>query len=116
MTQGSVSRFRLKADVGTGEATITRIGRYEEADTGYTTPCWLWLQKKDRRGYGLKQIKRVTWTAHRWAYTVLVGPVPRDLDLDHLCRVKGCVNPDHMEPVTQSVNMLRSYAARRAAA
>lgn len=45
--------------------------------------------------------------AHRVAYKILVGPISRGLVIDHLCRNKLCVNPDHLEPVTQSVNVQR---------
>jgi hypothetical protein len=45
--------------------------------------------------------------AHRFAYSVLVGPIPDGLQIDHLCRNEMCVNPEHLEPVTQRINMLR---------
>jgi hypothetical protein len=46
--------------------------------------------------------------AHRRVYELLVGPIPEGLQMDHLCRVKRCVNPDHLEPVTGSENVLRA--------
>lgn len=46
---------------------------------------------------------------HRIAYELLVGPIPDGLQLDHLCRVRNCVNPDHLEPVTGQENMRRGY-------
>lgn len=46
--------------------------------------------------------------AHRFAYEALVGPIPKGLEIDHLCFVRNCVNPGHMEPVTSAVNTLRS--------
>ena len=45
--------------------------------------------------------------AHRIGYEQLVGPIPKGLELDHLCRVRHCVNPDHLEPVTHKENTLR---------
>lgn len=48
-----------------------------------------------------------TCTAHRWAYEFLVGEIPEGLTLDHLCRNKACVMPDHLEPVTQAENHRR---------
>jgi hypothetical protein len=49
--------------------------------------------------------------AHRWAYHHLVAPVSADLEIDHLCRNRGCVNPAHLEPVTSRENKLRGYGA-----
>lgn len=46
--------------------------------------------------------------AHRAVYVALVGPIPAGLDLDHLCRNRSCVNPEHLQPVTRSTNLLRS--------
>ena len=70
--------------------------------------CWLWIGDIDRDGYGRVGTASRTRRAHRWLYERLVCPVPRELTLDHLCRVKNCVNVfDHLEPVTVAVNILR---------
>lgn len=69
--------------------------------------CWHWMGKRDRNGYGRFSISNRWVQAHRWAYMALVGAVPACLDLDHLCRVHDCVGPDHLEPVTRQVNLLR---------
>jgi hypothetical protein len=50
--------------------------------------------------------------AHRFAYELMVGPIPEDLELDHLCGVRECVNPRHLEAVTHLVNVRRGLAAR----
>lgn len=73
-----------------------------------TTGCWLWTGSINDDGYG------TTWPspekfAHRGAYHRLVGPVPAGMELDHLCRVRACVNPDHLEPVTQALNKGRAH-------
>ena len=74
--------------------------------------CWLWKMQLNEWGYGKKQFgrksQRRVWLAHRWAYSVLVGPIPDGLELDHLCRVRHCVNPAHLEPVNGSTNRDRS--------
>lgn len=82
-------------------------------------PCWIWTgwRKKDG-GYGLVSYKDKTRVVHRLIYELLVGPIPDGLTIDHLCRVRHCVNPTHMEPVTVKVNTLRgeTLAARNAVA
>lgn len=76
-------------------------------------PCWLWNGTIDRNGYGqmgigsLTDASRRTVRAHRISYEVARGPIPGDLCLDHLCRVHRCVNPAHLEPVTNRENLLR---------
>lgn len=62
-----------------------------------------------KNGYGVFNLGREQGTvlAHRWAYTFLVGPIPDRLQLDHRCRNRVCVNPDHLEPVIQRKNLLR---------
>lgn len=69
--------------------------------------CWLWLGKRDQKGYGTVRWKQQQKGAHRVSYEALVGPIPEGLTLDHLCRVRNCVNPAHLEPVTHRENVLR---------
>lgn len=54
------------------------------------------------------------WQAHRWIYTQRVGPIPEGMQLDHLCRVRACANPAHLEPVTSRQNTMRSPIANAA--
>ncbi len=69
--------------------------------------CWEWEGSVDGSGYGHFNVKGKTTRVHRWAYEHLVGPIPDDLVIDHLCRNIVCVMPDHLEPVTHLVNLLR---------
>ena len=72
--------------------------------------CWEWDSSLSRDGYGKITVGRISkcYSAHRVAYTLLVGEIPAGLEIDHLCRNRRCVNPDHLEPVTQEVNRLRT--------
>ncbi len=76
-------------------------------------PCWLWMGYITRYGYG-----SIYWgsrpermPAHRFAYKLLIGPIPDGLVPDHLCRVRHCVNPQHLEAVTSGENVLRGIGA-----
>lgn len=69
--------------------------------------CWQWTGPIDLAGYGHVNVGTTTTTAHRAIYTLLVGPVARGIDLDHLCRNRACVNPDHLEVVPHAVNVSR---------
>lgn len=91
-----------------------------------TDGCWLWTAALDSTGYGKLRRSRVDvrahggphhWPAHRLAYELERGPIPFGMDLDHLCRNRACVNPDHLEPVTRQVNIRRGAgpAAQNAA-
>lgn len=73
--------------------------------------CWTWKASKDGNGYGMFKASRGT-RSHRWAYESLVGPIPEGLVLDHLCRNPSCVNPEHLEPVTNDENLSRGWGRR----
>lgn len=69
--------------------------------------CWLWLGAKNRKGYGQVGINGGYVAVHRFAYQQERGRIKKGLTLDHLCRVRNCVNPHHLEPVTNRENILR---------
>lgn len=77
------------------------------------TRCWEWVGSRDEDGYGRQGVGSSNRLAHRLSYLIFVGPIPDGLELDHLCRNRACVNPDHLEPVTHRVNCLRGEAPRR---
>lgn len=78
-------------------------------DRGYETPCWIWQRCVTEKGYALGTVpgERKNVRVHRAAYEEFVGPIPPGLQIDHLCRVRNCVNPEHLEPVTNRENALR---------
>lgn len=80
----------------------------EQMDLVPGSRCWRWTGSSDRQGYGrIGTTAGKNTAAHRIAYETFVGAIPAGLVIDHLCRNKWCVNPDHLEPVTQAENVRR---------
>lgn len=80
------------------------------------TGCWLWKRWTDKDGYARMRIERKRVLLHRWMYQYHKGNIPEGLVIDHLCRVRHCLNPDHLEVVTIRENTLRgeTHPARNA--
>jgi HNH endonuclease/NUMOD3 motif len=83
---------------------------FERAQPVPFSGCWLWVRSLNTSGYAQTRIGKKHRVVHRVAYELKHGPVPDGLELDHLCRVRCCINPDHVEPVTRKVNALRGIA------
>src|SRR6185369_15101616 len=75
-----------------------------------TNGCWLWQRAITTAGYGSVRFNGETAYAHRMVYERHKGPITPGLVLDHLCRNPACVNPDHLEPVSQRENIIRGDA------
>ena len=78
------------------------------------TGCWLWTAGTCDKGYGRVRVHGRVWYTHRLVYTILVGPIPEGLELDHVrargCKSVACCNPDHLEAVTHAENCRRGRA------
>jgi hypothetical protein len=85
-----------------------RARTHIDEDTG----CWVWTGSKTQKGYGRFGHR----LAHRTSYELLVGPIPEGLVIDHLCRNRGCINPVHLEVVTNRENVMRGDGPRLLAA
>ena len=101
-------RYRI-SDLSPDFQNKIKIG--DKIEPGVRTFCWLWTASKFSDGYSQKRFKGRNQKAHRPIYELLIGPIPDGLTLDHLCRVRHCVNPRHVEPVTLLINQRRGERA-----
>ncbi len=91
------------------------VDDYVIEDRGHETPCWIWVfPAQTGAGYARVVINGQTYLAHRAMYEQEVGPIPDGLTIDHLCNVKACVNPAHLEAVTLQENIRRRDVMLRA--
>ena len=75
----------------------------------FTTDCWNWLGYKLKTGYGQFKLNYKSLLAHRVSYILHNGIIEGELYIDHLCRNRSCVNPEHMELVSHKENTMRGY-------
>lgn len=75
--------------------------------------CWVWTGPIGTNGYGIMSYRWRTFNTHRLAYQEVKGPIPKDLEIDHLCMNKLCQNPQHLEAVTHKENMRRFWEHKR---
>lgn len=72
-----------------------------------TKNCWLWIGASNNDGYGNTHYNKIPISAHRLAYILEYGNIPKHLEIDHLCSVRNCVNPKHLEATTHIINIRR---------
>ena len=97
-----MAQLTLPPDPKTVERFWSKVDLDDPAD------CWIWDAALQTAGYGNVWIEGTNHTAHKVAWVWEYGPVPDGLQLDHLCRNRRCVRPDHLEPVTSRENSHRS--------
>ena len=88
-----------------GPLPISPLDRYDVDENG----CWIWNGAIHKSGYGQIKWQGKSTVAHRIVYTILKGEIPKGLVIDHLCNVKKCVNPEHLEAVTYAENTQRAW-------
>lgn len=91
------------------EKILANPSKYWSADP--VSGCWIWDRATRPNGYGIVWDGFKLEGAHRLTYRMMVGEIPEKHDLDHLCRVRNCVNPKHLEPVLRKVNARRGAKA-----
>ena len=91
-----------------GPRPMDPLTRYTVDENG----CWIWSGAVHKSGYGQVKWKGQSTVAHRVVYTLVKGEIPEGAVLDHLCNIKLCVNPDHLDPTTMSVNTQRAWDRR----
>ena len=106
---GSLEKLTMR-----GEPVLDRImAKVTVTDAGYKTACWIFGGTIAENGYGGIRHEGKMRRVHVVTYEAKNGPVPDGLELDHLCRVRPCCNPDHVEPVTHLENIRRSSLVGR---
>lgn len=89
---------------------------WAKVDKAGPNGCWIWTASLGSTGYGQFKANRRIWKSHRVAYVLCLGNIPNGLILDHLCRVRPCVNPWHLEVVTLNENIKRGDAGKEESA
>lgn len=113
MCSSHLNKWRRSMGPGFRTPRPSAISRFLASIEVDAAGCWLWTGSLIK-GTGYADFKRahLCRNGHQYAYLTFVGPIPTGLELDHLCRVRRCVNPVHLEPVTRLMNVRRGAATK----
>lgn len=100
----SSSHGMVEGQMTFSDEDLKRLKERFLAKTNKTDGCWLWVGATGSNGYGQMQFGPRKQQAHRISYQLFVGPIPENLTLDHICRIRNCVNPYHVRPMTMIEN------------
>jgi hypothetical protein len=110
LQRGQIAGQPLKYLLGHNSRVLPPLSqRFEQRVDKASDGCWNWTgSRTSDRVYPRFCVAKTSYVlAHRWAYEQYVGPIPAGLTIDHLCRNTLCVNPDHLEPVSNVENIMR---------
>jgi hypothetical protein len=110
--KGQPIRFRLGHANRTKQRPPVGAEDYREEDRGHDTPCWIRIGHLNNKGYGKVAIAGKQQYAHRAMYEQEVGPIPPGAVIDHLCRQRDCMRPEHLEATTMATNLQRGRNAK----
>lgn len=104
--------FQMRKGDFRGLRHLTQLQLFECKYRVEKDGCWDWLFGITPNGYSVFRVGEETWYGHRWSYQHFVGPLMSGKTIDHLCRNRRCVNPNHLEQVSYGENLRRGVAAR----